>query len=99
MSAVATLTKQALHDKLESQINAAAAKLDTLKARAESAKAHAEVKAIAELLPKKHAIQRKLDDLKKASENQWEHAKTDLTSHVADFEKSVREIEAKVKAH
>ena len=47
------VAKQAVHDKLESQIKLAEAKLHTLKAQAENAKANAEIKAIADLLPKK----------------------------------------------
>lgn len=47
---VNNLAKQAVHDKLESQINTAEAKLNTLKARAETAKANVELKAITELL-------------------------------------------------
>jgi len=61
--------KQAIHDKLESQIKTAEAKLDTLKARAEAAKANIEIKAIAELLPKKQAIQQKLRELKRSGED------------------------------
>ena len=53
MSTDVKLAKQAIHDKLESQIKTAEAKLDTLKARAETAKANVEIKAIAELLTKK----------------------------------------------
>jgi phage shock protein A len=53
MSTEVNITKQAIHDMLESKIKAAEAKLDTLKARAENAKANAEIKAITELLTKK----------------------------------------------
>ena len=54
------LTKQAVHDKLESQIDTAEAKLNTLKARAETTKANVELKAIAELLTGKQALLQKL---------------------------------------
>jgi hypothetical protein len=92
-------TKQAVHDKLESQIKTAEAKLATLKARAETEKANAEIKAITDLLPRKEELHRKLQELKKTGEDRWELVKKDLTVLIADFEKSVKEIEAKAKAH
>ena len=60
------MAKQAIHDKLESQINTAEAKLSTLKARAETSKANVELKAITELLTRKQAILQKLHELKKS---------------------------------
>jgi hypothetical protein len=95
---VNNLAKQAIHDKLESQIKTAEAKLDTLKARAETAKANLEIKAIAELLPKKQVIQQKLQELKKSGGHRWEQEKTDLEARIADFEKSMKGIESKAKA-
>ena len=99
MTIEATAAKQAIHDKLESQIKTAEAKLATLKARAEVAKANAEIKAINDLLPRKEAIYRKLQELKKTGEDRWEILKKDLSVLITDFEKSVKEIEAKAKAH
>jgi hypothetical protein len=99
MTIEATAAKQAIHDKLEAQIKSAEAKLATLKARAEAAKANAEIKAITDLLPRKEVLHRKLQELKKSGEDRWEVVKNDLTVLIADFEKSVKEIEAKVKAH
>lgn len=99
MNTEATITKQAVHDKLESQIKLAEDRLHTLKAQAENAKANAEIKAISDLFPKKQSIQRKLQDLKKSSGEAWNHAKADLEGLVADFQKSVKNIEAKAKAH
>jgi len=98
MSTDLNIAKQAIHDKLESQIKAAEAKLETLKARAEAAKANVEIKAIAELLPKKVEIQQKLEQLKKSGGDRWEQAKADLEGRIADFEKSVKGIELKPKA-
>jgi multidrug resistance efflux pump len=95
---VKNLAKQAVHDKLESQIKTAEAKLDTLKARAETAKANLEIKAITELLSKKHVIQQRLQELKRSGGGPWEQAKTDLEESIADFEKSVMGIESKTKA-
>jgi hypothetical protein len=89
------VARQVLHDKFESQIRTSQAKLETLKARAETVKANLEIKAIAELLPKGLAIQRKLTELKNSSGDTWEQAKTDLEARIADFEKSVKGIESK----
>ncbi|MGD0680401.1 MAG: hypothetical protein ABR990_00005, partial [Terracidiphilus sp.] len=72
--------------------------LATLKARAEVAKASAEIKAITDLLPRKEVLHRKLQELKKSGEDRWELVKNDLMVLIADFEKSVKEIEAKAKA-
>ena len=99
MSTSATTTKQAVHDKLESQIKLAEAKLHTLKAEAENAKANVEIKAIADLASKKLSIDRKLQELKKASGEAWNRANADLEALIADFQKSVKTIESKVKAH
>ena len=64
MSTDVNIAKQVTHDKLESQIKMAEAKLDTLKARAESAKVNVEIKAIAELVTKRHELHQKLRELK-----------------------------------
>jgi len=99
MSTDVKLAKQAIHDKLESQINTAEAKLITLKARAQTAKANVELQAITELLTRKQTIVQKLRELKKSSADRWEQAKADLEARIADFEKSVKEIELKAKAN
>ncbi len=98
MSIEVSSAKHAIHDKLESQIKTAEAKLDTLKARAEVAKANLELKAIAALAMQKVEIHEKLRELKASSEANWERAKKDLEARIAAFEKSIKEIEAKVKA-
>jgi phage shock protein A len=99
MSTEVHVAKHVFHDKLESQIKTAEAKLETLKARAETAKADAEIKAIAELATHKLEIQHKLHELNKSAGEHWEHAKADLEARVAEFEKSVHQIEAKLKHH
>ena len=99
MSTDVKMAKQVIHDKLESQINTVGAKLDTLKAQAETAKANVEIKAIAELLPKKLVMQHKLQELKKLGEDRFEQTKADLETQVAAFEKAVKGIESKLKAH
>lgn len=93
------IAKQTVHDKLESQIKLAEAKLQTLKAQAENAKANAEIKAIAELAPKIQSIQRKLQELKKSSGEARNQAQADLEAHVDEFEKLLKGIESKAKAH
>jgi capsule polysaccharide export protein KpsE/RkpR len=99
MSTDVSLAKQAIHDKLESRIKTAEAELGTLKAQAENAKANVEIKAIAELLTKKHVIQQKVQELKKSDGGRLEHAKADLETRIADFEKLVKGIEPQAKAH
>ena len=99
MSTGMNIAKQVVHDKFESQIKTVEAKLDTLKAQAETAKANVEIKAIAELLTKKPVIQQKLQELKSTGGERWEQAKADLETRIADFEKSVKGLESKVKAH
>ena len=65
MSIVNNVAKQAIRNKVESEINSAVAKLETLKAEAETAKADIEIKAITELLTKQHEILHKLREPKK----------------------------------
>jgi hypothetical protein len=93
------VAKQAVHDKLESQIKLTVAKLHTLKAQAENAKANAEIRAIADLFPKEQAIKRKLEELKKSGSEGWDQAKADIEAHIADFEKAVKGIESEAKTH
>jgi capsule polysaccharide export protein KpsE/RkpR len=95
MSSDGNISKQVIHDKLESQIGTAEAKLQTLKAQAETAKANVEIKAIGALLPETKAIRQKLQELKKSGGDQWERAKGDLEGRIADFEKSVKRIGSK----
>lgn len=97
MSTEVNIAKQAIHDMLESKIKAAEAKLDTLKARGENAKANAEIKAIAELLTKKPVIRLKLKELKNSGGDRWEQTKADLETRITEFEKSLKGIESKVK--
>lgn len=90
--------RQAFHDKIASQINAAAAKLGTLRARVENARADsAEAKAIAELLVKKEAIEHMLTQLKKSDGHEWEHSKAAVVARIAEFEALVKGIESKFK--
>jgi outer membrane murein-binding lipoprotein Lpp len=92
------LAKQVVHDRLESQIKTAHSKLDALKAQAEAARANVEIKAVATLLPKKQAIEQKLQELKQASGDKWEQVKTDLEARIAEFERSLKETESQAQA-
>lgn len=90
--------RKAVYDKVESQIHTFEAQLATLKAKAESAKADAELKAIANLVTTKRTLDQKVFDLKKTGEAAFQQAKADVEARIADFEKSVKAIEAKIKA-
>jgi hypothetical protein len=97
MSIEGNAAKHAIQSKLESQINTAEAKLQTLKARAEAAKANVEVAAIGNLLAQTVALHQKLQALQKSGADRWDQAKADFEAKIAGFEKSVKEVEAKVK--
>jgi 50S ribosomal subunit-associated GTPase HflX len=98
MSITVNKAKDAVHDKIESQVKAAEAKLTALQARAESAKAGFEIKALEELLPKKHAIRQKLAELKESGAGHWEQTRKDLEERIADLEKSLKRVGARAKA-
>lgn len=98
MSTPVSIAKHVIHDMLETKIKLAEAKLETLKARAESTKANAELKLITELLTKKFVIRQKLQELKKCGGDRWEQAKTDLEVRITELERSVKDIESKVRA-
>jgi len=65
MNIEVNIAKKAIQDKLESEITSAVAKLQTLKAEAETAKADFETKAITELLTKQHEILHNLKGARK----------------------------------
>lgn len=98
MSTESHLARQAVHDKIESEIKIAHAKLETLKARAASAKANVEIKLIGDLLTKKPALDQKLRELRTATDDTWQQMKTAMETRVAELEKSIHAIEAKLKA-
>jgi hypothetical protein len=93
-----TVAKQQVYDEVESWIKTAQAKLETLGGQAEGKMAKIEVEAHGTLLPELQAIQEKLQQLRKSSGKQWKQLKTDLERLIADFEKSVKQIEAEAKA-
>ena len=90
--------QKAVYDKVESQIETFDAQLATLKAKAESVKANAELKAIANLATAKVTLDQKVRELKTAGEAAFQQAKADVEARIAEFEKSVKTIEAKIKA-
>jgi hypothetical protein len=90
--------RKAVYDKIESQIHMFEAQLATLKAKSESAKADAELKAIANLATAKRALDQKVVELKKAGEAAFQQAKADVEARIADFDRSVKAIESKIKA-
>jgi hypothetical protein len=96
MSTETKIAKQAVHDRIDSQVKSVQARLETLKAKAEAGTAAAST--IADLFVKKQLIDRMLSDLKKSGEGRHQQAKADIESRVAELEKSVQAIEAKFKA-
>jgi len=60
MSVVSNMARRAIRDKFESEIRTAVAKLETLRAEAETVKADIEMKAITDLLTKQREILHKL---------------------------------------
>lgn len=65
MAVVADVAKHVIRDKFVAEIETAQAKLQTLKAEAENAKADFEIKAIADLITKQHEILHKLREVRK----------------------------------
>jgi capsule polysaccharide export protein KpsE/RkpR len=90
-----TKATPATHHRGKSETKVEEARLNTLKARLDAIRANVEAKAITELLTKKQVIQQKLRELKKTGGDRWEQAKADVEGRIADFEKSVKEIESK----
>jgi ABC-type nitrate/sulfonate/bicarbonate transport system substrate-binding protein len=50
-----------------------------------------------DLVGKKLGIQQKLQELKKSADVHWDNVKHDLDARIADFDKSVKAIESKIK--
>jgi len=90
--------RKAVYDKVDSQIHTFEAQLATLKAKAESAKADAELKAIANLVTAKRTLDQKVAELRKAGETAFQQAKADVEARIVEFEKSVKAVESKIKA-
>lgn len=95
MSTEVNAAKEAIEEKLESQVKHAVLKLEALKLKAKAAKAILEIKLIAAVLPKTQAIQQKLQELKASGGNHWEKVKAEVESRIAEVEKSVQEFESR----
>jgi phage shock protein A len=98
MSTDANTQKGTTQDQLESQLKAAEAKLDQLKAQAKSATAGAEVKVVNELLAKKKALELEQEALKKFTGDKWNQAKASLEAQIANLTKSVNDAASKSKS-
>ena len=90
--------RKAVYDKVESQIHTFEAQLATVKAKAESAKADAELNAIAKLATAKLTLDQKVRELKTAGEAAFQQAKAEVEARIAEFEKSLKAIESRIKA-
>ncbi|HXF93230.1 MAG TPA: hypothetical protein VNK46_10790 [Nitrospiraceae bacterium] len=92
--------RKAYQDKLESQINEWAAKLEVLKAKAEQAEASVKIeydKQIEAISAKYEAAHTKLRELKEAGEDAWESLKTGAEKAWADLKQAVEHAAAKFK--
>ena len=65
MNVVPDVAKHAIRNKVAAEIESAKAKLDLLKAEAETAKADFEIKVLTELIAKQHEILHELRQAKK----------------------------------
>ena len=90
--------RKAVYDKVESQIHTFDAQVATLKAKAESAKAEAELNAIANLATAKRTLDRKVAELKSAGETAFQQVKVDVETRVAEFDESLQAIASKIDA-
>lgn len=99
MNAQTTVTvkaaRKAVYDEVESQIHIFEAQIATLKAKAESAKADAEVTAIANLATAKRVLDARVAELKVAGETTFEQVKADVERRLTEFDKSLQAIAAK----
>jgi hypothetical protein len=88
--------RKAVYDKIESQIHTFEAQVATLRAKAQSAKADAELTAIANLATAKRALDEKVAELKNAGEVTFERVKADVERRVAEFDKSLQALASKI---
>jgi hypothetical protein len=96
-NAAVKAARKAVYDKVESQIHTFEAQVTTLKAKAESARADTELKAIANLATAKRVLDQKVAELKSAGETAFQQAKADVEARVAEFGKSLQEIASEIK--
>lgn len=91
-----TAARKAVYDKVASQLHTLEAQLATLAAKAESVKAGGEITALANLATAKRALDLKLADLKSNGETAFDQVKADVERRVAEFDKSVKAIAARI---
>jgi hypothetical protein len=100
MSMQATVTVKAarkvVDDEVESQIHTFEAQVATLKAKAESAKADAQLAAIANLATAKRVLDAKVAELKSAGEAKFEEVKAEVERRAAEFERALEAIASKI---
>ena len=100
MNTQATVTvkaaRKAVYDKVESQIHTFEAQVATLKAKADSAEADAELAAIANLVTAKRALDEKVAELKNAGELTFERVKADVERRMTEFDKSLQALASKI---
>jgi len=92
------MDRQAICQRFALKVAIAQTRLETLKAKAEAAKAIGELRLIVDLAAKAYAIHRTLRELKKSGEAAYQQARVDVESRIAHLEQLVRTIEAKFKA-
>jgi hypothetical protein len=100
MNTQATITakaaRKAVYDKIESQIHTFEAQVATLRAKAESAKADAQLTAIANLATAKRALDEKAAELKNAGEVTFERLKADVERRTAELDKSLQALASRI---
>jgi phage shock protein A len=100
MNTQATVTakaaRKAVADKVESQIHTFEAQVATLRAKAESAKADAQLAAIANLATAKRALDEKVAELKNAGEVTFERVRADVERRTAEFNKSLQALASRI---
>jgi len=90
--------RKAVYDKVESQIHTFNAQMATLKAKAESTRADAEIDAIANLATAKRTLDQKVGELKSAGEAAFQQVKADVEVRVAEFDKSLQALASKINS-
>ena len=97
-SVAVTAARKAVYDKVESQIHTFEAQVATLRAKAESAKADAELKAIADLMTAKRTLHKKVILLKIAGEARFQQAKAEVEAGLAEFDTLLQLIASRINA-
>ena len=91
-----TAARKAVYDKVESQIHTFEAQIVTLRAKAESAKADAELATLAKLATAKLALDEKVAELKIAGEATFDRIKSDVERRMAEFNSSLQALASRI---